>query len=128
MFPNAAPTESNQRTLPATSPVYNWGVLVYRKAEPILSSHAYYSNQAQTSPPVYESFYIQLQQPSSNQSSVLYFRYQPPQQRSTTNFYSLPFTISQLNDVKLSPDSISYSATSASSKFYNTEQPSARKF
>jgi hypothetical protein len=129
MFPNAPPTRP---TLPPASPVSNWSVALYRKAEPI---HSHDSSQLQSPQQVYGSFYIQLQQqanPSSpSRSDVLYLRYQSQQQKNSVNSYTLPFTINQLSDIKLSPDTVplsSTAATSAASKFYNAEQQTVRKF
>lgn len=132
MFPNAAPTGPTRPTLPPTSPVSNWSVALYRKAEP-LQSHESFS--AQVPQQVYGSFYIQLQQQASfsspSSSDVLYLRYQSQQQRNSVDSYTLPFTISQLSDVKLSPDTVPVSSTAASmaaTRFYNVEQQAIRKF
>lgn len=127
MFPNAPPTGPTRPTLPAASPVSNWSVALYRKAD----SHHNFDPSQQVS----GSFYIQLQQqasPSSpSRSDVLYLRYQPQQQKNSVNSYTLPFTICQLSDVKLSPDTVpvsSTSSTSSATRFYNAEQQSIRKF
>jgi hypothetical protein len=135
MFPNAAPTRPTRPILPAASPVSNWNVVLYRKAEAVQPSHTYDLAQTQVPYPVYGSFYIQLQQQacasSPSRSDVLCLRYQSHQQKNTVDSYTLPFTISQLSDVKLSPDSVPLSSsmsTTTSSKFYNTDQQSVRKF
>jgi hypothetical protein len=124
MFPNEAPTRP---TLSSASPVSNWSVALYRKVE---SNHTYDPSQSQTPTQVYGSFYIQLQQqanPSSpSRSDALYLRYQSQQQKNNVNSYTLPFTISQLSDVKLSPDTVPVSSTA--SRFYNAEQQTIRKF
>ncbi len=133
MFPNAPPTRPTRPTLPPASPVSNWSVALYRKAEPI---HSYDSSQLQSPQPVYGSFYIQLQQQanlsSPSRSDVLYLRYQAQQQKNSVNSYTLPFTINQLSDIKLSPDTVPLSSTAATSaaasKFYNAEQQTVRKF
>lgn len=131
MFPNAPPTGPTRSILPPASPVSNWSVALYRKAEALHPSDL---SQSQSPQQVYGSFYIQLQQqasPSSpSRSDVLYLRYQPQQQKNSVNSYTLPFTISQLNDAKLSPDTVPVSSTapSASSRFYNAEQQTVRKF
>ena len=125
MFSNAAPPGSIRQALPVESPVSNWSVALYRKTEPIYSSYSY-DNPQQTR----GSFYLQLQQ-QSNSSNVLYFRYQPQRQKNSVDSYTLPFTISQLDNVKLSPETASFSptaATVASSKFYDAEQQTVRKF
>jgi len=128
MFPNAPPTEPTRPTLPDAQPVSNWSVALYRKAE-----SNYNPSQQQISQPVYGSFYIQLQQPanplSQNRSDVLYLRYQSQQQKNSVNSYTLPFTISQLSDMKLSSDTVPVSSTATTaSKFYNAEQQTVRKF
>lgn len=132
MFPNAAPTGPTRPNLPPATPVSNWSVALYRKAEPL---HSHDSTQSQTPQQVYGSFYIQLQQQtcssSPSPSDVLYLRYQSQQQRNSVNCYTLPFTISQLSDVKLSPDTAPVSSTSsamAATRFYNVEQQAIRKF
>jgi hypothetical protein len=134
MFPNAAPTGSTRTTLSPASPVLNWSVALYRKTEPI---HSYDPSQSPIPQQVYGSFYIQLQQqanPSSpSRSDVLYLRYQSQQQKNSVNSYTLPFTISQLSDSKLSPDTVPVSSTApptttAASRFYNAEQQTVRKF
>jgi hypothetical protein len=132
MFHNAAPTRSS---LPSASPVSNWSVILYRKAEPIHSSYSHDPSQTHSNQQIYGSFYIQLQQQASSlspsRSDALYLRYQPHQQKNTVDSYTLPFTISQLSDVKLSPDTVPLatiaSTSSASSKFYNAEQQTVRK-
>lgn len=132
MFPNAAPNGPTRPNLPPTAPVSNWSVALYRKAEP---SQSHDSTQFQTAQQVSGSFYIQLQQQacssSPSSSDVLYLRYQSQQQRNSVNCYSLPFTISQLSDVKLSPDTAPVSSTSVAmtaTRFYNVEQQAIRKF
>lgn len=132
MFPNAAPTGPTRPTLPPATPVSNWSVILYRKAEFLNSSDSFSS---QTSQQVYGSFYIQLQQQtcssSPSSSDVLYLRYQSQQQRNSVDSYTLPFSISQLSDMKLSSDSVPVSSTAgamASTRFYNVEQQTIRKF
>jgi hypothetical protein len=128
MFPNAAPAEPTRTTLPAATPVSNWSVALYRRIEP----NSY--DQSQTPQQTYGSFYIQLQQQASSsspsQSDVLCLRYQSQQQKNNVNSYTLPFTISQLSDIKWTPDTVPLSSTagSASSRFYNAEQQLVRKF
>ena len=132
MFPNATPTGPTRPTLPSASPVSNWSVALYRKAEPLHSHDPVPSSLPQQ---VYGSFYIQLQQQANSSSpspsDVLYLRYQSQQQRNSVNSYTLPFTISQLSDIKLSPDTVQVSSTagtSAATRFYNVEQQAIRKF
>ena len=126
MFPNAAPSGSTRPALPSAYPVSNWSVALYRKVE---SRHDSYQspNLNQTS----GSFYIQLQHQahssSPNRSDVLYLRYQYQQQKNTLDSYTLPFTISQLTDMKLSPDTVPLTAAQAASKFYSVEQQTVRK-
>jgi hypothetical protein len=134
MFPNAAPTGPTRPNLPPSFPVSNWSVALYRKADPINSSSAYDSSQSQIPPQVYGSFYIQLQQQahssSPSRTDVLYLRYQSQQQKNSIDSYTLPFTISQLSDIKLSPETVQLSSTasaSPASRFYNAEQQSMRK-
>jgi len=120
MFPNAT---STRPTLNSAHPVSNWSVALYRKAE-------YDPSQSQ---PVYGSFYIQLQQQASSsspsRSDVLYLRYQSQQQNNSVNSYTFPFTISQLSDSKLSPDTAPVSSTAGTAtRFYNAEQQTIRKF
>jgi hypothetical protein len=133
MFPNTAPARS---ALPTAVPVSSWSVALYRKAEPIpssssSSSYPYESSQTQISQQTYGSFYIQLQHqagPSSpSRSDVLHLRYLPQQPRNDIDSYSLPFTICQLEDMQLSSDTPSFSATGPTSRFYNAEQQSVRK-
>ncbi|CAF3513215.1 unnamed protein product [Adineta steineri] len=128
MFPNAPPTGPTRPTLPVASPVSKWNVILYRKAEPIQTSHSYDSTQ------IYGSFYIQLEHQASSsspsRSDVLYLRYQSQQQKNTVDSYTLPFTISQVSNEDLSPDKVplasSISSSSTSSKFYNSEQQTVR--
>ncbi|UJR35353.1 hypothetical protein I4U23_028111 [Adineta vaga] len=131
MFPNAAPSRPTRPTLPALHPVSNWNVVLYRKTESAPSSHSYDPSQT-----TYGSFYIQLQQQacssSPSRSDVLCLRYQSQQQKNTLDSYALPFTVTQLTDVNLSPESVPLSSTlaaassSASSRFYNSDQQSVR--
>ena len=116
MFPKAAPTEPTRMTLPAAAPVGNWSVALYRKAEPILPLNP---SDVSTSPAPqqsYGSFYVQLQQQacstSPNRSDVLYFRYQAQLQKNNAAVYALPFTVSQLSEMKLSSDTAPISSTS----------------
>lgn len=117
MFPSAAPAEPSRTTLPPAAPVANWSVALYRKAEPILPLTQ--SDVSSTPAPqqTFGSFYVQLQQQASStspsRSDVLYFRYQAQLQRNSADSYTLPFTITQLNDVKLSPDSAPLASTSS---------------
>ncbi|CAF0893092.1 unnamed protein product [Rotaria sp. Silwood1] len=126
MFPKAAPTEPTRTTIPPAAPVSNWSVALYRKAEPILPLNP--SDVSQTPAPQQTngSFYVQLQQQASasspSRSDVLYFRYQAQQQKNNANSYTLPFTISQLNNMNLSPDTAPISSTS--SRFSGLEQQS----
>ena len=129
MFPNAAPTRPTRSPLPAASLVTNWNVVLYRKAESTYPSHSHDPSQA-----VSGSFYIQLQQQacsaSPSRSDVLCLRYQFQHQKNTIDSYALPFTITQLSDVNLSPDSVPLSSTlssATSSKFYNGDQQNVRK-
>ncbi|CAF0767139.1 unnamed protein product [Adineta ricciae] len=128
MFPNAAPTRPTRSPLPAASLVTNWNVVLYRKAESIHPSHSHDPSQI-----VSGSFYIQLQQQacstSPSRSDVLCLRYQSQHQKNTIDSYALPFTITQLSDVNLSPDSVPLSSTlssATSSKFYNGDQQNVR--
>ncbi|CAF3352060.1 unnamed protein product [Rotaria socialis] len=131
MFSNPLTTGSKRPSLPVETPVSSWNVIVYRKTEPIHSFHSYDTSQAQYFQQGYASFYIQLQQsadPSSTNSSVLYLRYLTQSQRNSVDTSILPFTISLLDDLKLSPEtspSLSAMGTQAS-RFYNTEQQSVR--
>jgi hypothetical protein len=134
MFPNAAPTGPTRPNLPSSTPVSNWNVALYRKADPVNSSNSYDPSQSQIPQQVYGSFYLQLQHQanssSPSRSDVLYIRYQSQQQKNTIDSYTLPFTITQLSDMKLSPDTAPLSSTaagSASSRFYNADQQSVRK-
>ena len=108
MFPQAAPTGPARTTLPAAVPVSNWSVALYRKAEPVLPLHP--TDGPPSSAPLQTSgsFYVQLQRQTSSTSpgpsDVLYFRYQAQRQRNTANTYNLPFTVSQLSDMRLSLD------------------------
>ena len=130
MFPNAAPTRPTRSPLPAASLVTNWNVVLYRKTESIHPpSHSHDPSQI-----IYGSFYIQLQQQacptSPSRSDVLCLRYQSQHQKNTIDSYALPFTITQLSDVNLSPDSVPLSSTlsaATSSKFYNGDQQNVRK-
>ncbi|CAF1020786.1 unnamed protein product [Adineta steineri] len=119
MFPNAAPTEPNRTSLPPAAPVSNWSVALYRKAEPILPLNPVDVSQTPAPQQTYGSFYIQLQQQASStspsRSDVLYFRYQAQQQRNSADSYTLPFTISQLSDMKLAADTAPISSTSGRS-------------
>jgi hypothetical protein len=130
MFPNAAPTEPVRTTLPPAAPVANWSVALYRRAEPILPLNPSDISQTPAPQQTYGSFYVQLQQQanssSPNRSDILYFRYQAQQQRNNANIYTNPFTISQLSDMKLSPDNVALSSTS--SRYSNNEQQTGRKF
>ncbi|CAF1927991.1 unnamed protein product [Rotaria magnacalcarata] len=131
MFFNPPTTESKRPSLPVETPVSSWNVIVYRKTEPIHSFHSYDISQTQYLQQGYASFYIQLQQsadPSSTNSSVLYLRYLAQSQRNSVDTSILPFTISLLDDLKLSPEtspSLSAMGTQAS-RFYNVEQQSVR--
>lgn len=127
MFPNPLPY------------VTNWNVAVYRKVESVGQSSFYThdSSQNPNSQSIYASFYVQLTAQADSQgptrSDVLYFRSQPIQvQKSNPNSQNLPFTITQINDFKLQPETAPvFSAgpsSSSSSKFYNAEQQSVRKF
>ncbi|CAF0837615.1 unnamed protein product [Rotaria sordida] len=126
MFPKAAPAEPTRTNIPPAAPVANWSVALYRKAEPILPLNP--SDVSQTPAPQQTngSFYIQLQQQASSsspsRSDVLYFRYQAQQQKNSANSYTLPFTISQLSNMNLSPDTAPLSSTSA--KYSSIEQQS----
>jgi hypothetical protein len=108
MFPNAAPTGPARTNLQPAAPVANWSVALYRKAEAILPLSP--SDVSDTPAPqqTYGSFYIQLQQQatssSPSRSDVLHFRYQGQLQKNSADSYILPFTISQLSDMKLSAD------------------------
>lgn len=102
--------------VPAPAPVLNWSVALYRKAEPSVplnSSEFVKPNNVATQS--VGSFFVQLQTQASRASpsltDVLHFRYQAHQHRNTPNSYTLPFTISLLNDMKLSPDSVPLAST-----------------
>lgn len=129
MFPTAAPTEPARTTLPAITPVSNWSVALYRKAEPILPLNP--SDVSPTPAPqqTYGSFYVQLQHQacsaSPSRSDVLYFRYQAQLQRNTAESYTLPFTVSQLSDMKLSSDVAPLASTSI--RATNTEQHAGKR-
>jgi len=116
MFPKAAPTGPARTTLPPAAPVANWSVALYRKVDPIIPLSSLDTPQTPTSQPTYGSFYVQLQQQatssSPSRSDVLYFRYQAQLQRNSADSYTLPFTISQLSDMKLSAETAPISATS----------------
>jgi hypothetical protein len=59
---------------------------------------------------------------------VLYLRYQSQRQNNSVNSYTFPFTISQLSDFKLTPESVPASSTAATAtRFYNAEQQTIRK-
>jgi hypothetical protein len=125
MFPNAAPAGPARTTLPPTAPVSNWSVALYRKAEPILPLNPSDISQTPAPQQTNGSFYVQLQHQacssSPSRSDVLYFRYQAQVQRNTADSYTLPFTISQLSDMKIAPDTAPIASTSLRST--NTEQP-----
>jgi hypothetical protein len=129
MFPNAAPTAPARTALPPAAPIANWSVALYRKAEPILPVNPTDNSQTSVPQQTYGSFYVQLQQQASasspSRSDVLYFRYQAQQQRNTADAYTLPFTISQLSDMKLSADTVPI--TSTSSRSPNNEQQTGGK-
>jgi hypothetical protein len=129
MFPKAAPAGPGRTTLPPSAPVSNWSVALYRKAEPILSSNSSDISQTPAPQQTYGSFYVQLQQQATSsspgRSDVLYFRYQAQLQRNSADSYTLPFTISQLSDIKLSPDTAPISSTSLRST--NSEQQTGEK-
>lgn len=132
MFSNPPTTGSTRRIIPIETPVSNWNVYVYRKSEPISSFQSYDTSYVQAPQVGYVSFYIQLQQPtnsSSSNSSVLYLRYLSQQQRSTHDSCTYPFTISVLDDTKLSPETAPSLSTTVpqSSRFYNVEQQTVRK-
>ncbi len=130
MFPKAAPTEPSRTTLPPSAPVANWSVALYRKAEPILPLNPSDISQTPAPQQTYGSFYVQLQQQatssSPSRSDVLYFRYQAQLQKNSADSYALPFTISQLSDIKLSPDAVPISSTSI--RATSNEQNSGRIF
>ena len=129
MFPTAAPTGPARTILPPASPVANWSVALYRKAEPILPLNP--SDVSPTPAPqqTYGSFYIQLQQQacssSPSRSDVLYFRYQAQLQENSVDNYTLPFTISQLSDMKSSLDAASLASTSI--RATNSEQHAGKR-
>ena len=129
MFPTAAPTGPARTILPPASPVANWSVALYRKAEPILPLNP--SDVSPTPAPqqTYGSFYIQLQQQacssSPSRSDVLYFRYQAQLQENSADNYTLPFTISQLSDMKSSLDAASLASTSI--RATNSEQHAGKR-
>jgi len=126
MFPQAAPTNSARKTLPIAAPVSNWSVALYRKAEPIVPLN--YSDASPTPAPqqTYGSFYVQLQNQacstSPSRSDILYFRYQSQLQKNNADSYALPFTVCQLNDIKLSTDTAPLATTSV--RATNNEQNS----
>jgi len=105
MFPRAAPTGPTRPVLPSASPVQNWSVALYRKAEIIQLTDPTNSTVIQQT---YGSFYIQLQHQATSTSpsstDVLYFRYQNSQQKNSVESYQLPFTVTQINEMKLSVD------------------------
>ena len=129
MFPTAAPTGPARTILPPASPVANWSVALYRKAEPILPLNP--SDVSPTPAPqqTYGSFYIQLQQQacssSPSRSDVLYFRYQAQLQENSADNYTLPFTISQLSDMKSSLDAAPLASTSI--RATNSEQHAGKR-
>ena len=129
MFPTAAPTGPARTILPPASPVANWSVALYRKAEPILPLNP--SDVSPTPAPqqTYGSFYIQLQQQacssSPSRSDVLYFRYQAQLQENSVDNYTLPFTISQLSDMKSSLDAAPLASTSI--RATNSEQHAGKR-
>ncbi|CAF0762456.1 unnamed protein product [Adineta ricciae] len=130
MFPNAGETEPTRTPLPIAAPVSNWSVALYRKAEPIVPLNPTDISQGPAPQQVYGSFYVQLQQQacatSPSRSDVLYFRYRPQQQRNNADSYVLPFTITQLSDMKLSAESAPLtSTTTASTRANNLEQQSS---
>lgn len=112
MFPRAAPTGPTRPVLPSASPVQNWSVALYRKAEIIQLTDPTNSTLIQQT---YGSFYIQLQHqatPTSPSSTdVLYFRYQNSQQRNSVESYQLPFTVTQINEMKLLADVVPLATT-----------------
>jgi hypothetical protein len=116
MFPKAAPTGPARTTLPPAAPVANWSVALYRKAEPILPLNPSDSSQIPAPQQTFGSFYVQLQQQatstSPSRSDVLYFRYQAQLQKNSADSHVLPFTISQLSDMKLSPETAPICSTS----------------
>jgi hypothetical protein len=116
----------NQSALSTAASVSNWSVALYRKAEPILPLNPTDGSQTSAVQQTYGSFYVQLQYQASSSSpglsDVLYFRYQAQQQNNSATTYTLPFTVSQLSDMKLSPDTV----TSASTRFTNIEQHTGR--
>ncbi|CAF3399833.1 unnamed protein product [Rotaria socialis] len=127
MFPKTAPTAPTRSNIPPAAPVSNWSVALYRKAEPILPLNPLDVSQTSTPQQTNGSFYVQLQQQaaasSPSCSDVLYFRYQAQQQKNSADSYALPFTISQLNNMSLSPDIAPITSTS-SSRYTSTEQQS----
>ena len=130
MFPKAAPTTPTRTPLPPAAPVSNWSVALYRKAEPIIPLSSSDASETPAPQQTNGSFYVQLQQQatstSPSRSDVLYFRYQAQQQRNSAKSYTLPFTVTQLSDMKLSADSAPIASTSIRS--LNLEQQAGRKF
>ena len=113
MFSQSA---SNRATLPVQTPVSNWSVALYRKAEPAVTLNSSdIPGAAPVSPAIIGSFYVQLQYQASSDSpsssDVLYFRYQSQHQRNTADVYTLPFTVSQISDFKLAPDVVQLAST-----------------
>ena len=128
MFSELVSNELPRRTMPTAAPVSNWSVALYRKAEPILPLHPSDVSPTATSQQTNASFYVQLQQQatssSPSRSDILYFRYQAQRQQNSPNSYSLPFTISQLNNMNLSPDTAPISSTAF--RYAGVEQQSGR--
>ena len=129
MFPKAAPAAPARTSLPPAAPVSNWSVALYRKAEPIIPLNASDASDTPAPQQTNGSFYVQLQQQaastSPSRSDVLYFRYQAQQQRNSAKSYTLPFTVTQLSDMKLSADSAPIASTSIRS--LQLEQQAGRK-
>jgi hypothetical protein len=126
MFPKAAPTGPSRPNLPATVPVLNWSVALYRKVGPSHSANVNDHSPLTVGQHAFGSFFIQLQHQacssSPSSSDVLYVRYQGQEQRNSIDAYQLPFTISQLSEMKMSPDQ----APLASTRF-NTADVQASK-
>lgn len=132
MLPKAAPTDLTRPSIPPAAPVSNWSVALYRKAEPIVPLYPPDPSQTPAPQPVNGSFYVQLQQqatPSSPSSSdVLYFRYQSQRQKNSADSYALPFTITQVSSMNLSPDAAPLTSTSTSRFATNEQQQSGKNF
>ena len=133
MFPNVTPAGSRRLNVPPAAPVSNWSVALYRKAENVQSSfYSYESSQVHISGTVSGAFYIQLQHQadptSPSCSDVLYCRYRSS--KSDPLSPQLPFTISQINNFTLKPETAPTinSGNAQASKFYNAEQSVARKW